>query len=256
MPRIKHIAQKNRGLLVAVADKAAISAAEGGEAPITARKPHRYRSGTVALRQIKHLQKNANHTMFPQKSFERVVRDILGSESAAPDVRITKNAVSALKEASEFLLTEVMYFRRTETCEVFVVFFKSMLVMTPTPPFSFFLFRQCKLDALARLAPSARGRALISEVRLLLCSLECSSPTMGESITHWPIWEADIRCLDLNRMLAELERRRRSAPSETVVSADVGILAAVFYIAKLPDRNYSLYNAIDLPVHTANRDLI
>eukprot|EP00854_Cymbomonas_tetramitiformis_P010751 gene10751-12720_t len=118
MPRIKHVAQKNRGRLVVVAaDKGASYADSIGEAAAavtttttSTRKPHRYRAGTVALRQIKHLQKNANHTMFPQKSFERVVRDILGSESAAPDVRITKNAVSALKEASEFLLTEVFWF--------------------------------------------------------------------------------------------------------------------------------------------------
>jgi len=66
-------------------------------APATTRR-HRWRSGTVALREIRKQQRSTN-LIFPRASFERLVREI--AESYKSDVRFTGNAIEAIQQAAE-----------------------------------------------------------------------------------------------------------------------------------------------------------
>ena len=62
------------------------------------KKPHRYRPGTVALREIRRFQKTTE-LLIRKAPFQRVVRDI--ALKYKKDVRFQSTAVLALQEASE-----------------------------------------------------------------------------------------------------------------------------------------------------------
>ncbi|KAL6841236.1 hypothetical protein ACP4OV_028754 [Aristida adscensionis] len=65
-----------------------------------AKKPHRWKPGTVALREIRKFQKSCR-TLIPFVPFVRVVREI--SNQLAPDVkRWTPGALLGLQEAAEY----------------------------------------------------------------------------------------------------------------------------------------------------------
>ena len=67
------------------------------------RKPHRYRPGTVALRQIRKYQKSTD-LLIRKLPFQRLVREV--AQSIVPDLRFQSTAILALQEASEsFLVT-------------------------------------------------------------------------------------------------------------------------------------------------------
>jgi histone H3 len=76
------------------------------------RKPHRFKQGTVALREIKRYQKSVE-TLVPKMPFRRLVREI-----AAPyrdeDWRFSRSSLEALQEASEAYIVEV--FEDTNNC--------------------------------------------------------------------------------------------------------------------------------------------
>jgi histone H3 len=69
------------------------------------KKPHRFRPGTVALRQIRKYQKSAD-LLIAKAPFIRVVRDI--TQDYKTDMRFTRSALEALQEAAEIYLTEVL----------------------------------------------------------------------------------------------------------------------------------------------------
>jgi histone H3 len=66
--------------------------------PDGSKKPHRYRPGTVALRQIRHYQKSTELLM-RKLPFQRLVREI--AQDFKMDLRFQGNAITALQEASE-----------------------------------------------------------------------------------------------------------------------------------------------------------
>lgn len=68
------------------------------------KKAHRYRPGTVALREIRKFQKSTN-TLIPKANFQRVVKEI-GYEIKS-DLRFTSVAMLALHEAAEDYLVKV-----------------------------------------------------------------------------------------------------------------------------------------------------
>ena len=78
-----------------------------------AKKPHRYRPGTVALREIRTYQKSTE-LLIRKLPFQRVVREI--AESIKSDVRFQSSALEALQEASESYLTSV--FEDTNLCAI------------------------------------------------------------------------------------------------------------------------------------------
>ena len=65
------------------------------------KKPHRYRPGTVALREIRRYQKSTS-LLLRKLPFQRLVREI--AQDIAPDLRFQSAALLAIQEASEAYL--------------------------------------------------------------------------------------------------------------------------------------------------------
>jgi histone H3 len=109
MGKMKHVPVKNaasaKGGPKAAARKALATKSKGG-APATGgvKKPHRYRPGTVALRQIRHYQKSTE-LLLRKGPFSKLCREV--AQMFASDLRFGKNAVLALQEASEAYLVGV-----------------------------------------------------------------------------------------------------------------------------------------------------
>ena len=69
------------------------------------RRPHRYRPGTVALREIRRYQKGTE-LLVRKMPFQRLVREI--AQDFKSDLRFASSAVLALQEASEAYLVGIM----------------------------------------------------------------------------------------------------------------------------------------------------
>lgn len=80
---------------------------------IKVKKPHRYRPGTVALKEIRKYQKSCE-LVLPKAPFQRVVREI--SQTFRSDFRWQTIAVAALQEATEAYL--VSLFEDTQLCAI------------------------------------------------------------------------------------------------------------------------------------------
>ena len=68
------------------------------------KKPHRFRPGTVALREIRKYQKSTK-TLIPKASFQRLVREV--TVEIKTDARFQSVALLALQEAAEAHLVSV-----------------------------------------------------------------------------------------------------------------------------------------------------
>ncbi|MGH0180579.1 UNVERIFIED_CONTAM: hypothetical protein FKN15_004660 [Acipenser sinensis] len=92
-----------------------IQAAARKSAPATGgvKKPHRYRPGTVALREIRRYQKSTE-LLIRKLPFQRLVREI--AQDFKTDLRFQSSAVMALQEASEAYL--VGLFEDTNLCAI------------------------------------------------------------------------------------------------------------------------------------------
>lgn len=82
-------------------------------APVTGgvKKPHQYRPGTIALREIRRYQKSTE-LLICKLLFQRLVREI--AQDFKTDLRFQSSAVMALQEASEAYL--VALFEDTNQC--------------------------------------------------------------------------------------------------------------------------------------------
>ena len=78
------------------------------------KKPHRYRPGTVALREIRKYQKSTD-LLIRKLPFQRLVREI-AKEFFNNDLRFQSTAILALQEASEAYL--VGLFEDTNLCAI------------------------------------------------------------------------------------------------------------------------------------------
>ena len=103
MARTKQTARKNTGgkaprkaIAVKVAAKKSAGVAAGG-----IKKAHRFRPGTVALREIRRFQKSTE-LLIRKLPFQRLVREI--ASEFKTDLRFQSSAVLALQEASEAYL--------------------------------------------------------------------------------------------------------------------------------------------------------
>ncbi|KAI0676282.1 hypothetical protein C8Q78DRAFT_8510 [Trametes maxima] len=76
-----------------------MQAATGG-----VKKPHRFRPGTVALREIRRYQKSTE-LLIRKLPFQRLVREI--AQDFKTDLRFQSSAVMALQEASEAYLVSL-----------------------------------------------------------------------------------------------------------------------------------------------------
>jgi histone H3 len=68
------------------------------------KKPHRYRPGTVALREIRKFQKNTD-LLIRKLPFQRLIREI--SQEYKEDLRFQGSAIAAMQEASEAYLVRL-----------------------------------------------------------------------------------------------------------------------------------------------------
>ena len=94
--------------------KALASKAARKSAPATGvKKPHRFRPGTVALREIRKYQKSTE-LLIRKLPFQRLVREV--AEGFKQDLRFQSHAIMALQEASEAYLTSL--FEDTNLCAI------------------------------------------------------------------------------------------------------------------------------------------
>ena len=77
------------------------------------KRPHRYRPGTVALREIRKYQKSTD-LLIRKLPFQRLVREI--AQGFKADLRFQSSAVLALQEAAEAFLTGL--FEDTNLCAI------------------------------------------------------------------------------------------------------------------------------------------
>src|ERR1700690_560258 len=77
------------------------------------KKPHRYRPGTVALREIRRYQKSTDN-LIRKLPFQRLVREI--AQDFKNDLRFQGTAILALQEAAEAYL--VSLFEDTNLCAI------------------------------------------------------------------------------------------------------------------------------------------
>ncbi len=113
MARTKQTARKQTG---AKAPRKQLGAkAARKSAPISGgvKKPHRYRPGTVALREIRKFQKSTD-LLIRKLPFQRLVREIATEYKS--DLRFQSQAVLALQEAAEAYL--VGLFEDTNLCAI------------------------------------------------------------------------------------------------------------------------------------------
>ena len=102
MARTKQTARKSTGGK-APRKQLATKAASKSAAKTTnyVRKPHRYRPGTVALREIRKYQ-SSTELLMRKLPFQRLVREI--AQGFKADLRFQSTAILALQEASEAYL--------------------------------------------------------------------------------------------------------------------------------------------------------
>ncbi|KAI5789738.1 histone cluster 1, H3g protein [Peziza echinospora] len=119
MARTKQTARKSTGgkaprkqikqdLAQKVARKTAPSHPSGG-----VKKPHRYKPGTVALREIRRYQKSTE-LLIRKLPFQRLVREI--AQDFKSDLRFQSSAIGALQESVEAYL--VSLFEDTNLCAI------------------------------------------------------------------------------------------------------------------------------------------
>jgi len=116
MARTKQTARKSTGGKAPrkqLATKSARKTEMGKLAGGGVKKPHRFKPGTVALREIRRYQKSTE-LLIRKLPFQRLVREI--AQDYKTDLRFQSAAVAALQEASEAYL--VGLFEDTNLCAI------------------------------------------------------------------------------------------------------------------------------------------
>ena len=111
MARTKQTAKKSAGGKAPRKQLATKSARKTAPPTGGVKKPHRYRPGTIALREIRRYQKSTD-LLIRKLPFQRLVREI--AMSVRGDVRFSPASLLALQEASEAYL--VGLFEETNFC--------------------------------------------------------------------------------------------------------------------------------------------
>ena len=114
MARIKQTARKNASMENKTR-KQLYNRAARKSAPAMGglKKPHRFRPGTVAIREIKRYQKSTE-LLIKRLPFQRLVKEI--AQNFKSDLRFQASAVVALQEATESYM--VSLFQDTNLCAI------------------------------------------------------------------------------------------------------------------------------------------
>ena len=113
MARTKQTARKSTGGKAPSKQLATKAARKSGPATGGVKKPHRYRPGTVALREIRRYQKSTD-LLVRRLPFQRLVREI--AQDFKQDLKFTGTSILATQEASEAYL--VGLFEDTNLCAI------------------------------------------------------------------------------------------------------------------------------------------
>jgi histone H3 len=113
MARTKHTARKTPAGKTPKKHLATKAAKKSAPAQGGVKKPHRFRPGTVALREIRKYQKSTE-LLVRKLPFQRLVREI--AQEYKTDLRFQSSAVLALQEAAEAYL--VGLFEDTNLCAI------------------------------------------------------------------------------------------------------------------------------------------
>ncbi|KAK8552174.1 hypothetical protein V6N13_120593 [Hibiscus sabdariffa] len=113
MARTKQTARKSTGGKAPRKQLATKAARKSAPTTGGVKKPHRYRPGTVALREIRKYQKSTE-LLIRKMPFQRLVREI--AQDFKTDLRFQSHAVLALQEAAEAYL--VGLFEDTNLCAI------------------------------------------------------------------------------------------------------------------------------------------
>ena len=113
MARTKQTARKSTGGKAPRKQLATKAARHSAPATGYVKKPHRYRPGTVAIREIRRYQKSTE-LLIRKLPFQRLVKEIV--QDCKIDLRMTSSAIVALQEASEAYL--VGLFEDTNLCAI------------------------------------------------------------------------------------------------------------------------------------------
>nr|AAA33907.1 histone 3 [Oryza sativa]AAA74190.1 histone H3 [Oryza sativa Indica Group] len=113
MARTKQTARKSTGGKAPRKQLATKAARKSAPATGGVKKPHRFRPGTVALREIRKYQKSTE-LLIRKLPFQRLVREI--AQDFKTDLRFQTSAVRALQEAAERYL--VGLFEDTNLCAI------------------------------------------------------------------------------------------------------------------------------------------
>ena len=111
MAQTKQTARKSTGGKAPRKQLATKAARKSAASTGCVKKPHRYRPGTVALREIRRYQ-NSTELLIRKLPFQRLVREI--AQDFKTDLRCQSTAIMALREASESYL--VSLFEDTNLC--------------------------------------------------------------------------------------------------------------------------------------------
>ncbi|KAK9864851.1 hypothetical protein WJX84_004575 [Apatococcus fuscideae] len=114
MARTKQTARRSTGgkaPMHKLATKALLTGKGRGKNLAKVKKPHRYRPGTVALREIRRYQKSYDK-LVPHTPFRRLCREIVQDFKAG--TRWSPAALDALQEGAEAFLVEI--FQATNLC--------------------------------------------------------------------------------------------------------------------------------------------
>ena len=107
MARTKQTARKSTGGKAPRKQLATKAARKSAPATGGVKKPHRYRPGTVALREIRRYQKTTD-LLVRKAPFQRLVRELLDDVQATIEVeRCTGSSILALQEAAKAHLVGV-----------------------------------------------------------------------------------------------------------------------------------------------------
>lgn len=113
MARTKQTARKSTGGKAPRKPIAMKSVRKSAPATGGVKKPHRYRPGTVALREIRRYQKSCE-LLIRKLPFQRLVREI--AQTFHEDLRFQSSSVMALQEACESYLVKL--FEDTNLCAI------------------------------------------------------------------------------------------------------------------------------------------
>jgi histone H3 len=106
MARVKQTARKSTGGASPYFHLATKAARVAAQKAIAVRKPHRWRPGMVALREIRKFQKTTD-LLIRKAPFQHLVHKI-ALKFGKSDLRMQSTAVLALQEAAEYFMVDVI----------------------------------------------------------------------------------------------------------------------------------------------------